>query len=175
MAKAFLLDRDGTINVDTDYLMSPEQVVLLEGVGEAIHKLREAGYLAIVISNQSGVARGYGTEEDVAQVNQRINELLRQYQTKIDAFYYCPHHPEAKIAEYRMDCQCRKPKTGLFERAIREYHLEPGQCVAVGDKERDVINVNRLGIVKTAHIGDGDNCNFRTLLDCVNFYLGGSL
>ena len=173
MEKAFLLDRDGTINVDTDYLMSPEQVVLLDGVGEAIYRLRMAGYLAIVISNQSGVARGYGTEQDVIAVNNRINELLSEYNTKIDEFYYCPHHPEAKVEKYRKDCQCRKPKIGLFEQAIRDYRLDPSQCVAVGDRERDVKNVDKLGVVKSAVIGKGEKCKFRDLLECVDYYLRG--
>lgn len=173
MAKAFLLDRDGTINVDTDYLMTPEGVRLIDGVGEAIYKLRTAGYLAIVISNQSGIARGFGTEQNVDMVNNQINTLLEEYNAKIDAFYYCPHHPEALVEQYKLDCNCRKPKTGLFERAIRDYKLEPNQCVAVGDKERDVKNVHKLGILESAVIGEGKMCQFRNLLECVDYYLKG--
>jgi len=94
MNKAFFLDRDGVIVVETDYLSDPDQVELIPGTVEAIKAIHAAGYLSIVVSNQSGVARGYYDEADVAAVNRRIADLLAKQETAIDAFYHCPHHPD---------------------------------------------------------------------------------
>lgn len=146
MNKAFLLDRDGTINVDTGYVGDPEKVELLPGAARSIRKMNEAGYLVIVISNQSGVARGYFTMEDVHRVNQRINELLAAEGAHIDAFYVCPHLKGAAVKKFDLDCLCRKPKTGLFRQAMEEYDLDPELCYACGDKARDVEHLPELGI-----------------------------
>lgn len=146
MNKAFLLDRDGTINVDTGYVGDPEKVELLPGAARSIRKMNEAGYLVIVISNQSGVARGYFTMEDVHRVNQRINELLAAEGAHIDAFYVCPHLKGAAVKKFDLDCSCRKPKTGLFRQAMEEYELEPELCYACGDKARDVERLPELRI-----------------------------
>ena len=146
MNKAFLLDRDGTINVDTGYVGEPEKVELLPGAARSIRKMNEAGYLVIVISNQSGVARGYFTMEDVHRVNQRINELLAAEGAHIDAFYVCPHLKGAAVKKFDLDCLCRKPKTGLFRQAMEEYDLDPELCYACGDKARDVERLPELGI-----------------------------
>ena len=144
--KAFLLDRDGTINVDSGYVGDPEKLVLLPGAAQAIRKINDAGYLAIVISNQSGVARGYFTMQDVDKVNRRLNELLGEAGAHIDRFYSCPHLKGAPVKEYDVDCDCRKPGTGLFRRAIEENRLDPAVCYACGDKERDVERLSELGI-----------------------------
>lgn len=171
MKKAFLLDRDGTINLDTGYVMSADDVVLLKGVGEAIQKIRKNGYLIIVISNQSGIARGYGTVKDVQNVNKKINELLlKEFQTEIDAFYYCPHHPMGIVKKYKIECNCRKPKVGLFKQAIKEWDLEPSLCIAAGDKSRDIEELNKLNITKTAIINEKDG-EYKSLLEYVDMLL----
>lgn len=146
MNKAFFLDRDGTINVDTGYVGNPDDVKLLPGAAEAIKKMNDAGYLVIVISNQSGVARGYFGIEDVEKVNARINELLGEYGAHIDAFYYCPHLKDGSVKEYAIDCDCRKPKLGMFKRAIADYDLDPALCYACGDKPRDIEGLTQLGV-----------------------------
>lgn len=146
MNKAFFLDRDGTVNVDTGYVGTPEDVELMPGAARSIRKMNEDGYLVIVISNQSGVARGYFTMEDVYRVNQRIKDLLAAEGAHIDAFYICPHLKGAAVKEFDLDCSCRKPKTGLFQRAIQEYDLDPTLCYACGDKARDVECLPELGI-----------------------------
>lgn len=146
MNKAFFLDRDGTINKDTHYVGDPDKLELLPGAAEGIRRMNEAGYLVIVISNQSGVARGYFTEEDVKRVNMRLNEMLGEYGAHIDAFYWCPHLPNGSVKEYAVECDCRKPKTGLFKRAISDYGLDVTKCYAVGDKERDVKGAVELGM-----------------------------
>lgn len=148
MNKAFFLDRDGTVNVDTGYVGNPDEVELLPGVAEAIKKMNDAGYLVIVVSNQSGVARGYFGVEDVEKVNERINELLGEYGAHIDAFYYCPHLADGMVKEYAIDCECRKPKPGLFKKAMNDYNLAPGLCYACGDKQRDIVGLIELGIPK---------------------------
>lgn len=158
MRKAFFLDRDGTINVDKNYLREPEDLELLPGAATAIRAMNQAGYLVIVISNQSGVARGYFDISAVDRVNARLNRLLEGYGAHIDAFYYCPHLKEGLVPEYAVDCQCRKPKLGLFRRAIKEYDLEPSQCFACGDKLRDVEFLPQIGI-PIEHLGVlSDNC-----------------
>lgn len=150
--KAFFLDRDGTINVDTGYVGNPDDVRLLPGVIEAIRKMNERGYLVIVISNQSGVARGYFGIEAVEKVNTRINEILVEHHAHIDAFYYCPHLADATVQEFAIDCDCRKPKLGLFKKAIEDYDLDVKLCYACGDKQRDVEGLPQLGIPKE-HLG----------------------
>lgn len=152
MKKAFLLDRDGTINVDSGYVGAVKDVKLLPGAGEAIRRINQAGYLAIVVSNQSGVARGYFDINAVDQVNRRLNELLAEYNAHIDVFYYCPHLKNAEVAEFAVDCDCRKPRLGMFRRAIEEYELNPAKCYACGDKLRDVENLTQLGL-PAAHLG----------------------
>lgn len=148
MNKAFFLDRDGTINVDTGYVGIPDEVELLPGAAEAIKKMNDAGYFVIVISNQSGVARGYFGVEDVEKVNERINELLGEYGAHIDAFYYCPHLAEGVVKEYAIDCECRKPKLAMFKKAMQDYKLNPSLCYACGDKPRDIEGLTGLGIPK---------------------------
>lgn len=172
MRKAFFLDRDGTINEDTGYVLDVKDVHLLPGAAKAVRKINEAGYLAIVISNQSGVARGYGTMEDVTAVNQRIDELLEEYGAHIDAYYICPHHPEGIVKDYAIDCTCRKPGTALFEQAIKDYDIDVSQSVAAGDRKRDVEGLSRLGIVKTGIVGDGEDAEYGSLLEYVKRVCG---
>ena len=149
MKKAFFLDRDGTINVDTGYVGNPNDVILLPGAAAAIRKMNDLDFLVIVVSNQSGVARGYFGLQDVKKVNQRINQLLKQEGAHIDEFYVCPHLKDAPVKAYDCDCDCRKPKLGLFRRAIAELNLDPQQCYGCGDKIRDVERLPELGIPKT--------------------------
>lgn len=158
MNKAFFLDRDGTINVDSGYVGNPDDLVLLPGAAEAVKKMNDAGYLVIVISNQSGVARGYFGLEDVEKVNKRLNDMLKEHGAHIDAFYYCPHLTNGAVNEFSVECDCRKPKLGLFKKAIEDFDLDPNECFACGDKPRDVESLVRLG-VPDSHLGviDGGN------------------
>lgn len=171
--KAFFLDRDGTINADMSYISSPEQVVLLPGVAQAIRRMHEAGYLVIVITNQSGVARGYFEAEDVEKVNKRINILLHEQNAFIDAFYVCPHYEKGVVPEYAIACQCRKPRLELYRRAIRDYSLDAAQCAACGDKLSDTERLPELGL-KLANLGfltdsSGEGCykDLATFTDAV--------
>lgn len=150
--KAFFLDRDGTINVDYGYIGRPEDIELLPGAADAIRSMNQAGYLVIVVSNQSGVARGYYDFSVIEQVNGRLNELLREYGAHIDAFYSCPHLKDGAVPEFAIECECRKPKPGLFIRAIRDFGLRSALCYACGDKIRDVEALPQLGVPEE-HLG----------------------
>lgn len=137
--KAVFLDRDGTIIREANYLSDPNEVELLDGAAKGIQALSEAGYLIIVTTNQSGVARGYFDEETVHAVNDRMRVMLKDEGAKVDAVYYCPHHTKGDVEHYRKECNCRKPMPGMIEQAIGEHHIDPYQSWVVGDKEADVV------------------------------------
>lgn len=140
---AVYLDRDGTINEDADYLSDPEGLVLIDGAAEAINRLNASGVPVIVISNQSGVGRGYFSEEAVEAVNERLESLLGAEGARVDAVYYCAHSPEE-------DCGCRKPRTGLADRAAREHGIDNTASYVVGDKDSDMalaVNIGARGVL----------------------------
>lgn len=141
---AAFLDRDGTINHEVHYLGDPDQVELLPGAVEGLRLLREAGYILVVVTNQAGVARGYFGEEDVRAVHERLQALLRAQGAAVDAFTYCPHHPEGRGA-YRQACACRKPGTEMHERAALELGLDFERSVVIGDKTTDLLPGIALG------------------------------
>ena len=185
MRKAFFLDRDGVINVEVDYLHRPEDVILIEGLGEALGKIHAAGYLAVVVSNQSGVARGMYTMQDVKAVEERICELLRQSGCDVpDAFYYCPHHKKkGTVPELAVDCDCRKPKPGMFLQAARDWKIDPAQSFMIGDRMTDLQAGQAAGCAVNVLVLTGYGKNEQeaaraagipvaeTLLDAVNYLL----
>jgi len=137
---AVFLDRDGTIIEDAHYIKSPNDVRLLAGAAAAVKRINDADVPAIVITNQSGIARGIFTVADYEAVRQRFESLLEAEGAHIDASYYCPHHPSAGPA-----CNCRKPGTQMFEDAIRDFELDPKRVAYVGDRWRDVAASKKLG------------------------------
>jgi D-glycero-D-manno-heptose 1,7-bisphosphate phosphatase len=137
---AVFLDRDGTIIEDGHCIRSPSQVRIIPGAAEAIARINAAGMLAIVVTNQSGIARRLSTVEDYEAVRKHYEELLSKSGARIDASYYCPHHPEIEGP-----CKCRKPGTLLFEQAMRDFSLEPDRVAYVGDRWRDVAAAKKLG------------------------------
>jgi D-glycero-D-manno-heptose 1,7-bisphosphate phosphatase len=166
--KALLLDRDGTINVDTGYLYKMEDWRFQPMVVEAIKAAKNAGYMVIVITNQSGVARGYYSEKDIELLHDQVNESLREQGTCIDAFYYCPHHKGAAVEKYAVDCECRKPRLGLYRQAIEAFNLDPKLCAVAGDKLRDIERVNELGIEKVGLIDyEGTGKGYSSLYEFV--------
>jgi D-glycero-D-manno-heptose 1,7-bisphosphate phosphatase len=136
--RAIFLDRDGTLNEEVGYITAPEQFRLFGFAAEAVRMINDAGWLAIVTSNQSGVARGYFTEVFLRQIHGWMSDLLHRQGARIDAFYYCPHHPDFGEPPYRRDCDCRKPRPGLIEQAARDFSLDLTACFVVGDRYRDV-------------------------------------
>lgn len=139
LRKAVFFDRDGTLNVEKHYLYKPEDFQWMPEAMEAIQHCHDKGYLAVVITNQSGVARGYYTEADILRLHQWMNQDLQEHGVApIDGFYYCPHHPQAKVQKYAVECSCRKPKPGLILQACQELDINPAESVMIGDKPRDV-------------------------------------
>jgi D-glycero-D-manno-heptose 1,7-bisphosphate phosphatase len=142
---AVFLDRDGTINEQMGYLNHISRLRLLPGAAAAIARLNRAGLAVVAISNQSGVARGYFPEELVGQVHQRMKALLAEAGARLDGVYYCPHHPQAALPAYRVDCLCRKPRPGLVQRAAAELHLDPARSFVVGDQVSDLMLGRAVG------------------------------
>ncbi len=141
MAKKWvLLDRDGTIIVDKEYLCDPKGVELLPGAAEGLKRLYDAGYILTVVSNQSGVGRGYFTGDDVVKVNAMVCEILQRRGVVLSGIYFCPHAPDEK-------CHCRKPKTGLVACAMRDLGMVRDDIVCVvGDKDSDMELARNLGV-----------------------------
>lgn len=139
MNRAVFLDRDGTINVEKNYLYRIEDFEFIDGVPQAIKILNDNDYRVIVITNQAGVARGYYKENDVKKLHKYIQDQLKKYGAHIDAFYYCPHHPVNGIGKYKIECNCRKPKDGLFKKAIKDFNIDVSKSYIVGDKISDLI------------------------------------
>jgi histidinol-phosphate phosphatase family protein len=131
MNKVVFFDRDGTIAKDVPYCSRPEQFELLPGAGKAIRGLNQAGFKVIIITNQSGIARGYFTEETLGKIHEKMRNDLAEYGAFIDAIYYCPHHPDD-------NCDCRKPKPGLILRAAAEHDIDLSKSFFIGDSDKDI-------------------------------------
>jgi D-glycero-D-manno-heptose 1,7-bisphosphate phosphatase len=144
LQSAIFLDRDGTINREVEYLARPDQLELLPGAVDGMRRLQDAGYRLVIITNQAGVARGYFSEADVQAVHRRLCEMLREQGVELNAIYYCPHHPDGQD-EYRQVCTCRKPGTGMHQRAAHELNLDLARCAVVGDKVTDLWPGIKLG------------------------------
>ncbi|WP_339014652.1 D-glycero-beta-D-manno-heptose 1,7-bisphosphate 7-phosphatase [Fusobacterium animalis] len=137
MKKAIFLDRDGTINVEKDYIYKSEDLIFEEGTIEALKTFKNLGYILIVVSNQSGIARGYFTEEDLNIFNNNMNKILKKNGVEITEFYCCPHHPDG-IGEYKKVCECRKPNNKMIEDAIKKYNIDREKSYMIGDKTSDI-------------------------------------
>lgn len=137
MNKAVFLDRDGTINVDKAYISKIDDFEYIQGAIEGLKLLQDAGYLLFVVTNQSGIARGYYSEKTFLELNSWMVDDLRDKGIYISKVYYCPHHPNGKIKKYRVICSCRKPKLGMYLQAIDEFDIDVSKSFAIGDKIRD--------------------------------------
>lgn len=144
--KTVFFDRDGVLNVDKSYLYKIEELEWIDGAREAIAYLTKLGYLILVITNQSGIARGYYTIEDMNKLHEYMAKEVLKLGGKIDEFYYCPHLPEGIIPEYAIECDCRKPKPGLLLQAMADYPIDKEQSFLIGDKSRDVKAAEAAGI-----------------------------
>lgn len=156
---AVFLDRDGTINEQMGYINHLSRFVLLPGSCAAIRMLNEHGIPVFVVTNQSGLARGYFPSALLDAVHLKLGELLADEGARVDGIYVCPHHPEAKEELYRQDCDCRKPKPGLFVRAAEEHGLDLGASYVVGDRWSDLKGAHACGatgILVLSGYGQGD-------------------
>jgi D-glycero-D-manno-heptose 1,7-bisphosphate phosphatase len=135
---AAFLDRDGVLNIDHGYAHRPDQIEWTEGAAEAVRILNEAEYYVLVVTNQSGVARGLYDEEAVRSLHTHMQNVLSAQGARIDAFYYCPHHPEGTIKSLAVECRCRKPGPGMLEQAAREWPIDIGASFLIGDRDNDI-------------------------------------
>ena len=142
---AVFMDRDGTITEEMGYLKEPKKLRLTPRSGEAIKLLNKREILVIVVSNQSGVARGYFTEKTVRETHKRLEELLAAKGAHLDGIYYCPHHPEFGSSNYRKNCSCRKPRPGMLLKAAKKFNLDLKKCYVIGDKVEDIELAKNVG------------------------------
>ena len=154
MKRAVFIDRDGTISEEVGYINHASRFNLFPYSAAAIKHLNDNGWLAIITTNQAGVARGYFSEEMIKAVHKRMNDGLEAGGARLDAVYYCAHHPSLGDTPYRLDCDCRKPKPGLITRAAREFDINLDESWMVGDRYSD-IEVARNAGVKSAFVLSG--------------------
>ena len=144
--KLCLLDRDGVLNVDKAYLHKAEDVEWIPGSLEAIAWLKKQGILVAVVTNQSGVARGYFTEDTVRKLHAWMQAEMKKSGGEIAAFYYCPHLPGAAVKQYDVECKCRKPKPGMILQALKDFNIFPENAFLIGDSTRDVEAAEAAGV-----------------------------
>jgi D-glycero-D-manno-heptose 1,7-bisphosphate phosphatase len=135
---AVFLDRDGTINLDTNYLSSPDELRLIAGSAQAIARLNRAGLPVVVVTNQSGLARGFYSHDDLRAVHEELDRLLEAHGARVDAYYHCPHHPEGVVKRLAVECDCRKPGPGMLLQAAQDLGLSLEGSFMVGDRPGDV-------------------------------------
>jgi len=145
MNKAVFLDRDGTVNEEVGYLRNVADLRLISGASTAIKLLNDSGIKVVLVTNQSGIARGYLSESMLNKIHTQLEQMLRKDGARLDAIYYCPHHPSAGNSSYTKECDCRKPGTGLIDKAARDLKIDVKQSFVVGDKWSDVELGQRAG------------------------------
>jgi len=140
MNKAVFLDRDGVIIKDVNLLTDSDAIFFFNGVPDALNKLKNSGFKLIVVSNQTVVARGLATENDVKKINSKIKrKIVELGGPTFDKIYFCPHHPNATLPEYRKKCECRKPRTGMFFQAATDYNIDLSSSYMIGDRITDIV------------------------------------
>ena len=171
--KCVFLDRDGTLNRYVGFLRSTDELELLDGAAEAVRKINESGYLAIVVTNQPVIARGEVTTSELQEIHNKLETLLGAEGAYVDAIYYCPHHPhkgyDGEIPELKIDCDCRKPKPGMLLQAAKDFHIDLSASYMVGDSDSDVqaaIHAGCTPILLTE--GESEYPHYASLLDFVN-------
>jgi D-glycero-D-manno-heptose 1,7-bisphosphate phosphatase len=153
---ALFLDRDGVINVDRGYVHTIDNTVWLPGIFELVAEAGDAGLSCVIVTNQAGIARGYYAETDFLAYTQWMHSEFRKRGAPILATYYCPHHPEAGIGDFRAVCTCRKPAPGMMLAAISDFGFDPDASVMIGDKPWDAEAARSAGISKSFLVADAD-------------------
>ncbi len=159
--QAIFLDRDGVINQETGYVTKPSELKIIKGVPEGLRKINDVGSLAVVVTNQSVIARGNCTEKELKNIHDKLETLLSRDSAYVDAIYYCPHHPEfgqeGEIRELKLECSCRKPKPGLLKKAAKDMNISLKDSWLIGDTTTDILTAERMGIknilLRTGHAG----------------------
>jgi D,D-heptose 1,7-bisphosphate phosphatase len=158
--KAVFIDKDGTLIPDIPYNVNPDLITLSERAITGISLLRKQGFLLVVVSNQSGIAKGYFSEKELKQVWNKISSLLAEHQLSIDAYYYCPHAPDAAIEQYAVACDCRKPMPGMILKAANDLDIDTARSWMIGDILHDIEAGNRAGC-KTILINNGNETEWK--------------
>lgn len=160
LQKAVFIDKDGTLIPDIPYNIDPDKITIEKQTIEGLKLLKKEGFVLIVISNQSGVAKGYFEEKDLEPVWNKISALVQEHQLKIDAFYYCPHEPNGVVKRYAAECNCRKPLPGMILKAASEFDINLSQSWMIGDILNDVEAGNRAGC-STILIDNGNETEWK--------------
>ncbi|WP_435090552.1 D-glycero-alpha-D-manno-heptose-1,7-bisphosphate 7-phosphatase [Candidatus Pelagibacter bacterium nBUS_30] len=144
--KCFFFDRDGVLIKNYGYLIDKSKIKWLKGAIQSIKILNKRNIKVVIVTNQSGVARGFFTENELKEFHNFMNEMLLKYNAKIDIFYYCPYHPKGKIKKYSKKSNLRKPDNGMLLNAIKKFKLDPSECFMIGDKETDYLSAKKTKI-----------------------------
>ncbi len=144
--RGLFLDRDGVINIDHHYVHRCDQFDIIEGVVEALQRAQDAKFLLIVVTNQSGIARGYFTQEEYFTLEAHMERVFAAQGVRFTDIYHCPHHPDGQVAELSVDCSCRKPAPGMILRAAKKHGIDLASSVLVGDKESDIAAARAAGV-----------------------------
>lgn len=182
LRKAVFLDRDGVINKEKGYVHRWEDFEFVPGAIEGMQLLKDMGYALVIVTNQSGLARGFYTEAEYSALTEALRQHLERHGVKLDGVYYCPHHPKGTVHALAVDCDCRKPAPGMLVRAARELGLSLPESILIGDKPSDIEAARSAGL-RHAYSVDSDNAeaaadftiadaHFASLLDCANYILG---
>ena len=154
--RAVFLDRDGTINRDVGYPNSYDMVEIYPYSYAAIRKINEAGFLSVIVTNQSGIGRGFIEEKNLRDIHRKLRRDFAKQRAVIDGIYYCPHYEHSDIPEYRIGCSCRKPNPGMAQQAVRDFHIDTAKSYMIGDKAEDIIfgkNIHATSILLLTGFG----------------------
>jgi len=146
MKKAIFLDRDGIINVDNGYIFKIKDFKFISGIIDELKKIQKLGYIFFIITNQSGIARGYFSEEDFFKLNNYMLKEFSKNEIIIEKVSFCPHYSKGLIKKYSIDCRCRKPNIGMFEDILSKYNIDIKNSYMVGDKESDILAGSKVGL-----------------------------
>ncbi|WP_342808012.1 D-glycero-beta-D-manno-heptose 1,7-bisphosphate 7-phosphatase [Alteromonas sp. M12] len=167
-SKALFLDRDGVINVDHGYASRPDEIDFIDDVFALCRRFQQQDYLILVVTNQSGIGRGYYSEEDFLLLSKWMQSEFATRGITIDDFFYCPHHPLKAKGDYLQQCHCRKPNPGMFEQAKQKYNIDMAKSFMIGDNKTDMLAAARAGVTKrflytTSEIADDTNIGFECI------------
>ena len=170
MAKALFLDRDGVVNIDKEYVYKKEDFEFMDGIFELCKFYSQNGYLIFIITNQAGIGRGFYSEKDFLLLTQWMKEQFAQNDVKISDVRYCPHHPEHGVGQYKIDCECRKPKSGMILKIAKDYDIDLETSVLVGDKTSDIeagksSKIKNNILIKSEYQKEFDFENLKKLLE----------
>ena len=157
--KAVFLDRDGVINVDHGYVHKVENFDFMPGIFELCQQFNQLGYRLIIVTNQSGIGRGYYSEDDFLKLSDWMKAQFTANRSKIDAVYFSPYHPDKAKAPYLKKSECRKPAPGMLLQAIKDFDLDPGHCILIGDKETDIQAAKAAGIGRSVLLDTANQSN----------------